>query len=265
MCGKEELDILNPLIIEIKNLQNKNVNNISYQFINIFSLIDEELTFQKEYKIYSIKKFKNRRTYIESNTKLKIEKENIINNNNQVISEQNISSLLNNFDANSVSSVSSRIEGLNGISGITNKRKNNLSYSKYNNNIIIIIFNLLVIMVAIFTLIYENYLNNLLLNKISFYKTVYTFNMLILNTMFGYYSLLCYVKNNGEKCVHEMKYYLNEIGFSEIYTFNQYEHYLKVSYLSDSYKILKDKVAKSNDKEIRNYLTSKKSEIHLIF
>jgi hypothetical protein len=89
--------------------------------------------------------------------------------------------------------------------------------------------------------------------------------MLILNTMFGYYSLLCYVKNNGEKCVHEMKYYLNEIGFSEIYTFNQYEHYLKISYLSDRYKILKDKVAKSRDRDIRNYLTSKKSEIHLVY
>ena len=61
---------------------------------------------------------------------------------------------------------------------------------------IILIFNFLVILVAIFALIYENNLNNLLLHKISFYKAVYSFNTLILNTMFGYYSLLCYVKND---------------------------------------------------------------------
>ena len=265
MCGKDELENLSSLLKEIKELESRNVKNISYQFINVFSVMDDELAFQKEYKIYSIKQLRNRKTIRESNSKLDLEVEESNLHNNYVLSDNIISSVLNAFDTNSVSSLSSRIEGLNGITGLSNKRKHSFSYGKYNNNIIIIIFNLLVIIVAIFTLIYENYLNNVLLNKISFYKTVYTFNMLILNTMFGYYSLLCYVKNNGEKCVHEMKYYLNEIGFSEIYTFNQYEHYLKISYLSDRYKILKDKVAKSKDIDIRNYLTSKKSEIHLVY
>ena len=39
-----------------------------------------------------------------------------------------------------------------------------------------------------------------------------------------------------------MKSYLNDIGFSEIYTFNQYEHQLKITYLSDRFKNLKKKL-----------------------
>lgn len=62
---------------------------------------------------------------------------------------------------------------------------------------IVIIFNLLVIIVAIFALIYENNVNNVLLKKIQFYKAVYTFNTLILSSIFGYFSLLCYAKENG--------------------------------------------------------------------
>ena len=123
----------------------------------------------------------------------------------------------------------------------------------------------MVIILAIFALIYENYLNNILLEHISFYKSVYYFNRLVLNTMFGYYSLLCYIKNNGEECIHEMKYYLDDIGFPEIYTFNQYEHELKISSLIERFNVLKEKVSESNDKEIKNYLTSKKDEIHLTF
>ena len=130
---------------------------------------------------------------------------------------------------------------------------------------IIIFFNLSVIIVSIIALIRENFLNNELLSKISFYKVVHAFNLLILNTMFGYYSLLCYVKHDGEKCVHEMKYYLNDIDFSDIYTFNEYEHQLKINFLSERYKTLRSKVANTRDVDIRKYLTTKKPEIHLIF
>jgi hypothetical protein len=83
--------------------------------------------------------------------------------------------------------------------------------------------------------------------------------------MFGFYSLLCYSKHDGKKCIHEMKYYLKDIGFSDIYTFNQYEHQLKINSLSDRYKTLKNKVKEINDIEIKNYLNSKKTEIHLVF
>ncbi len=58
---------------------------------------------------------------------------------------------------------------------------------------IVIIFNLLVIIVAIFALIYENNVNNVLLKKIQFYKAVYTFNTLILVqylVIFLYYVML---------------------------------------------------------------------------
>ena len=259
ICGKEELDILSPLIKEIKKLENTNLHHMTYQFINIFSVVDDETTFQKEYKIYTIKQVKNKKTYKETSVR-----DWDIDENLNLISTQNIvSSVINGMDNNSVSSVPRGIDVL--ALGLTNKKRNNSNKQQNNNNIIIIIFNLLVIILAIFALVYENYLNDQLLEQISFYKTVYTFNMLILNTMLGYYSLLCYVKNNGEQCVHEMENYLNDIKFPEIYTFNQYEHQLKISFLSDRFKILKDKVAESNDEEIRQFLTSKKGEIHLTF
>ena len=266
MCSNEELKILNPIINEIKKIENINFHNIIYQFNNVMSIIDETLTFQKEYKIYSIKQIK-KNNFVKEETIDKNKKGNEDEfQNNIVFSEQNIlSSVINAMDINSVSSVSSRIEGLTGLTGISNKRKNHSNENKSCNNIIIICFNLLVIILSIIALIYENNLNNELLNKISFYKVVHTFNMLILNTMFGYYSLLCYVKYDGEKCVHEMKYYLNDIEFPDIYIFNQYEHQLKINFLIDRYKTLRSKVANTKDKEIRNYLTTKKTEIHLIF
>ena len=249
MCSNEELKILNPIINEIKKIENINFHNIIYQFNNVMSIIDENLTFQKEYKIYSIKQIKKnnfvKEETIDKNKNGNDDEFQSNNNyNNIVFSEQNIlSSVINAMDINSVSSVSSRIEGLTGLTGISNKRKNHSNENKSCNNMIIIIFNLLVIILSIIALIYENNLNNELLNKISFYKVVHTFNMLILNTMFGYYSFLCYVKYDGEKCVHEMKYYLNDIEFSDIYTFNQYEHQLKINFLIDRYKTLRSKVA----------------------
>ena len=255
--SNDEIEIISPLIKEIKKLENTDLTNITYQFINLFSINDNDIT--KEYNIYTLKQVKN--------IKL-IKEESTINynwnekENEYKLSTQNdFTSVLNAFDTNSVSSVQSSVIGI----ALLNKKKNNSNMHQNGNNMIIIFINLLVIIFAIIALIYENSLNNELLNKISFYKAVCSFNRLILNTMFGYYCFLCYVKYDGEECVHEMKNYLNNIGFSEIYTFNEYEHHLKINSLSDRYKILRSKVGNTRDIEIRNYLTTKKAEIHIIF
>ena len=260
MCRKEELEILSPIIEEIKKLGYKNLNHITYQFINFFSITDDDISFQKEYKIYTLRQVKNKKAIKDqSATKLDWDFDYL----NWITTQNMVSSVINGFDSNSVSSIQ---KGLNILAyGLNNKKRNNSEKQQNNNNLIIIIFNLLVIFLAIVALVYENYLNNTLLEEISFYKSVYSFNRLILNTMFGYYSFLCYVKNNGEKCLHEMIHYLNDIGLPELYTFNQYEHELKISYLSERFKGLKDKVANSEDEEIRNFLTFKKGEIHLIY
>jgi len=259
LASKTELTILEPLIKEIKELDNINVNNISYQLINLFSIVDNELVYQKVYNIYTLKQVKNKNILKEASTVFfnMGEEDNIYN-----LSAQNdLTSVLNAFDSNSVSSV----KGLGIGFSLLNKKKNISNKHQNGNNLVIIILNLLVIIIAIVALIYENYLNNLLLKKIYFYKTIFSFNRLILNTMFGFYSLLCYSKHDGKKCIHEMKYYLKDIGFSDIYTFNQYEHQLKINSLSDRYKTLKNKVKEINDIEIKNYLNSKKTEIHLVF
>ena len=69
ICGKDELDILSPLIKEIKKLENTNLHHMTYQFINIFSVVDDETTFQKEYKIYTIKQVKNKKTFKETSVR----------------------------------------------------------------------------------------------------------------------------------------------------------------------------------------------------
>ena len=266
MCGKEELNSLSSLIQDIKNVEISNLSDINFQLINIYSLIDNDFAFQKEYRFYSLKQIKDRYSLKQISIGRWDNKEDLINTNNPLfISNQNdLTSVINAFESNSISSVSGGLDILI-LNNLTNKRKVGSKKNQNKNIMIILIFNFLVILVAIFALIYENNLNNLLLHKISFYKAVYSFNTLILNTMFGYYSLLCYVKNDGEKCIHEMKIYLNDIGFPEIYTFNQYEHELKVSYLSETFKNLKKEVEKSKDDDIKQYLSSKKDEIHLSF
>ena len=60
LASKTELTILEPLIKEIKELDNINVNNISYQLINLFSIVDNELVYQKVYNIYTLKQVKNK-------------------------------------------------------------------------------------------------------------------------------------------------------------------------------------------------------------
>ena len=58
--------------------------------------------------------------------------------------------------------------------------------------------------------------------------------------------------------------YLNDLGFSDIYIFNECEHQLKINSLTVRYKIfLRNKVSNIKDNEIRNYLTAKKTEIHI--
>ena len=257
MCSNDEIKILSSLLKEIKKLENMDLNNITYQLINLFSINDNDIT--KEYNIYTLKQIKD----------LKLVKEDSIINynwnekeNEYKLSTQNdLTSVINAFDTNSVSSVQSSVIGI----ALLNKKKNNSNIHQNGNNMIIIFINLSVILVAIIALIYENYLNNELLYKISFYKSVCSFNRLILNTMFGYYCFLCYVKYDGQKCVHEMKDYLNDIGFPDIYTFNEYEHKLKINSLTDRYKILRSKVSNSKDNEIKNYLSTKKNEIHIVF
>ena len=265
MCGKEELNSLSSLIKDIKNLEIANDNNINYQLINIYSLSEKNYTFQKEYRFYTLKQIKDRYSIKHLSIGRWDNKEDLINDNQLFFSTQNdLTSVINAFESNSISSISGGIDNFISNNSMS-KRKIVLKNNQNKNIMIIIIFNFLVILVAIFALIYENSLNTLLLHKISFYKAVYYFNTLILNTMFGYYSLLCYVKKNGEKCIHEMKTYLNDIGFPEIYTFNHYEHELKVSDLSERFKNLKKEVEKSKDNDIKQYLSSKKDEIHLSF
>ncbi len=257
MCSNDELENISSLIKEIKKLENLNLNNVTYQLINLFSIDDEDITMK--YNIYTLKQIKD----------LKLVKEASTVNYNwneeeydfKISTQNDLTSVINAFDTNSVSSVAGPKRGFI----LLNKKKNNSNFNQNGNNIIIIIFNLSIIIVSIIALIYENSLNNELLSKISFYKVVHTFNMLILNTMFGYYSFLCYVKDDGEECVHEMKEYLNEIEFPDIYTFNEHEHQLKVNFLSDRYKIVRTKVGNTKDIEIRKYLSTKKNEIHLIF
>ena len=262
MCSNEELDIITPLINDIKKLETANLNNVTYQFINIFSFTDDNITFLKEYKIYTLKQVKDKKLLKESSTtRFEWEQDDNIN----FFSTQNmVSSVINAFDSNSISFVPNILDGLT-IAGLSNKRKNNNNKNPNNNNLVIIIFNLFVIIVAIFGLIYENSLNNVLLNKISFYKAVYSFNTLILNTMVGYYGVICYVKYEGKECVNEMKSYLTQIEFSEIYDLLEYELNLKISNLSDRFKTLKQEVEKSKDNDIKVFLTSKKNEIHLFY
>ena len=94
-----------------------------------------------------------------------------------------VSSIINGFDSNSVASVP---KGINVLAlGLTGKKRNNSNKHQNFNNLIVIIINLLVIILAIFALIYENYINKILLEHIFFYKSVYSFNRLVLNTMFG--------------------------------------------------------------------------------
>ena len=262
MCSKEELSIIESLINDIKQLETANLNNKTYQFINLFSLTSEDLNFLKEYKIYTLKQVKDKKLVKEvSTTRFEWEQEENFN----LFSTQNmISSVINGFDTNSLISVPNVLDGLT-LAGLSNKRKNNIHKNQNNNNLVIIIFNLFVIIVAILGLIYENSLNNILLNKISFYKAVYSFNTLILNTMVSYYSMICFVKDKGKECVNEMKSYLTEIEFSEIYDLLEYEQNLKITNLSDRFKTLKKEVEKSKDNEIEIFLTSKKNEIHLFF
>ena len=265
MCGKEDLESLSLLIKDIKHLETSNIQNINYQLVYLFSLKDNEMTFQKEYRFYTIKKLKDSISIKYISIGRWDNKEDLIDNNQLFLTNQNdLTSVINAFESNSISSISANMDNL-VLNNLTSKRKMDSKNNQNKNIMIIIIFNLLVILVAIFALIYENILNNLLLHKISFYKAVYYFNTLILNTMFGYYSLLCYVKINGKKCIHEMETYLNDIGFPEIYKFNQYEHELKVSDLSERFKNLKKEVEKSKDNDIKKYLSSKKDEIHLSF
>ena len=261
ICVNDELAPLKSVINDIKKLSKKNLYGVTYQLINIFSLTDNEYAFKKEYKIYTLKKVSDKKPEKDLTlTKFEFGEDEDF----ELISVQNdLTSVINAFDINSVSSIQTDIDSAGLFLSYKKKIKSNKKQN--NNGEITIIFNLLVILVAFFALIYENHLNDILLDKTSFYKTVTSFNILILNTMVGYYSLLCYAKKNGENCVHEFKEYLNEIGFSEIYDFNQYEHKLKVISLTELYKKLKGEAEKSNNNEIKMFLNFEKKEIHYAF
>ena len=265
ICSPEELTFMKQIkeILQKSNITEINKKNL-FQFVYLFSIFDN----QYEYCFYSIKQYKNDRA-------IKIRKEKSIINWNLKEDEIDNSSenkpiLFNTvYSSNTFdSSVASQMT-LQSVSNSSNfavkKKKMEIEHNHQNKKYYIIIFNILLIFIAIFCLIFENYLNRQLKDKFMIYMDVFIFNRFILNLMTSYISLLN-ICDEHLICHNYIEEYFNQDEkFSELDTFIYNELSIKMEEITDLFDSLNKKIKNSNEILLKKYFETTRIEIYLSY
>ncbi len=265
ICSPEELSFMKKIteILQKSNLIEGNKNNL-FQFVYLFSIFDNEY----ENCFYSIKQYKNHRA-------IKIRKEKSIvdwnlkddeiessSEKKQIIFNTAYSS--NAFDT-SVASQMSLNPKSNSSNFSVKKKKIEIEHNHQNKKYYIIIFNILLIFIAIFCLIFENNLNRELKGKFMLYMDVFIFNRFILNLMTSYISLLN-ICDEHLICHNYIEEYFNKSEkFSGLDTFLYNELSIKMEEITNLYDSLNKKIKNSNEKLIKKYFETTRIEIYLSY
>jgi hypothetical protein len=134
------------------------------------------------------------------------------------------------------------------------KKKIEIEHNHQNKKYYIIIFNILLIFIAIFCLIFENNLNRELKGKFMLYMDVFIFNRFILNLMTSYIALLNICDENLN-CHNYIEEYFNQYEkFSQLDTFLYNELSIKMEEITNSFDSLNKRIKNSNEIKIKKYL-----------
>ena len=266
LCSPQELNYMKKIIdiFQKSNIIEGNKNNF-FQFVYLFSIFDNEY----ENCFYSIKQYKNKKA-------IKIRKEkSIVNWNlkddeidnssekNKVIINTVFSS--NAFDASVASQISVHPIANNSNFFSVKKKKMEIEHNHQNKKYYIIIFNILLIFIAIFCLIFENNLNRKLKEKFILYMDVFIFNRFILNLMTSYIALLNICDENLN-CHNYIEEYFNQYEkFSQLDTFLYNELSIKMEEITNSFDSLNKRIKNSNEIKIKKYLETSRIEIYLSY
>ena len=274
ICNPEEIKLINQLIEHLNQSTLLRTKRMRYQFIYLFSVFDKDY----EYCFYSIKQFKNKNKGIKIrkeksivNWQLKDEdfqsasKDNKDKDENKNITNFNTIYSSFAFDTKSQASQQSVSSTLFSVNTSVGKKKIDPQNNNQNRNYIIIVFNILLIIVSFFCLIFENIQNMKLEKKMTLYRKASVFNRFLLNLMVSYLSLLQLCDEN-DNCNHHLINYISQFeSFNQINELIKYELQLKLEEITNLFNELKTYVEKSGVKEIEKYSSSLKNEIYLSY
>lgn len=168
------------------------------------------------------------------------------------------------FDTNSISSISSKTSSLTKLTNIKIRKKDKKMYK--TNSYIIIILNLIVIVMAIFCLLYENFLNVSFSSLLKLYHTLSVINITVSHTMTSFLSLLCFSNSPKQKCQKRFLDYLSKNEqFVSLYDFTYLELITKVTYLNQQIEELKILFNEKRDRELDNIFDLMAEVCHLNF
>ena len=271
ICNPEEIQIVNELIQRLN--ENGLVRNIKtrYQFVYLFSVFDNDY----ENCFYSIKEYKNkkgisiRKEKSILNWQLKDEDFQSASKGKEMEVNKNISNFNTlyssiAFDTKSQISQQSVSSTLFSVNTSLGRKKVDIQTNN-SKNYIIIIFNICLIIVAFFCLIYENYLNNVLEKKMNLYRIAYIFNRYLLNIMVSYLSLLkiCDRYNHCEQYL--IQFISKYDSFNQIDEIILSDMNINLEKIPSFYKELKMEIEKSGVNEIEEYLSSLKEEMYISY
>ena len=263
LCSPDDEKILKNTKESLQRIKILKEHNL-FQFIYLFSIFEKD----NEKRFYKIKeytnkkggKIKKKKTTV--NWKLKDEDiENSIEKQKQVLSSNNRSKQFES-SFNSQISVNTFISSLNVLSIKHKNKKNQLQQKR---KYYMILFNCFIILMSIFCLIFENYVNQRLKGKYIVYMDVFIFNRFILNLMTSYISLLK-ICNESLNCHHYFIEYFNEHPtFSDLDEFIYSELLIKMEEIAGTYNNVKKRIEHSKEKNIQNYFKTYKQEVYLTY
>ena len=263
LCTKEDIDALNIIFNRMLTLYNakKQNANILLRLVYKDSILDKERN--KEYKSYSLSVEINNHLHRATQSTFTVRTKNEVQrqqNNNST--EKVLPSYIN--DNNSVSSNIS-VHSSKGFSNsfTLRKKKENKKYKK--NNYIIIVCNILIIILSVVCLTYENGLNTKLKETLTLFKTTFLLNRFILKSLINFFSMFCGIEEDSDKCINRYNKYLNENEFEELYQFEVYELELRLEIFPQSYSSLKQLIEQSDDTELQEFLQKEIEVPHIVY
>ena len=262
LSTKEDIETLNIIFNRMLTLYNakKQNTNILLRLVYKDSIIDKETN--KEYKSYSLSLEINNHLHRATQSTFTVRTKNEVQRQNNNSTEKIMPTYIN--DNNSVSSNIS-VHSSKGFSNSFSlrKKKENKEYKK--NNYIIIVCNILIIILSVVCLTYENGLNTKLKETLSLFKTTFLLNRFILKTLVNFFSIFCGIGEDSDKCINHYNKYLYETEFGELYQFGVYELEFRLEILPQSYSSLKQLIEKSDDSELKELLQKVIEVPHIVY
>lgn len=243
VCSKSEKEFIKSQHKKITSAISGTIKN-KFKLERIRNISDEENG--TEFNIYSIS--------IISSSSLprptQKGKENTVVSQTQEIkvraSGRQKSTMLGSYDNSSMTSQSSSRSGYTVIHSLT-KKKNDQETRAKHNNYLIIVFNICLIALSVFCLIYEDQMNKKLESLLRIYKTASSLSRVVVSLIVHFLSVICPPSENG-KCESMMKnYFLKYESYMDLYDFSLEELKINIDNLPTQYSDFKK--ALQSDKE----------------